>query len=259
MTTNIKIKTAQAADVVGISYEGFRTWLKKGLLKSTGRLAEFSAPDVPAKIPDAKRWKWSEFGFSDLCSFRAAKFLLDAGRPWCEVVAIASSEEFWRSHRSPAEEHAYLILFPTDGSYIFCSQETLDQNIEQLKAENVALYLINLQQLRQNTLFRIRSVLLKAVGDEIIRTSWAYVVDGSSVLPPEEGKAREKQISFIGEQVIALASSAERGADVQKDYNQLVCELQALGARPHASLGAALTGTFLNLQNDVRRLNAHKA
>ncbi|WP_046901556.1 hypothetical protein [Gluconobacter oxydans] len=244
MITNIEIKTAQAADVVGISYEGFRTWLKKGLLKSTGRLPEFSAPEVPAKIADAKRWKWSEFGFSDLCSFRAAKFLLDAGRPWHDVVAITSSEEFWRSHRSLAEEHAYLILFPTDGSYIFCSQETLDHNIEQLKAENVALYLINLQQLRQNTLFRIRSVLLKAVGDEIIRTPWAYVVDGSSVLPPEEGKAREKQISFIGEQVIALATAAEGGADVQKEYNQLVCELQVLGARPHASLGAALTGAF---------------
>lgn len=39
-------------------------------------------------------------------------------------------------------------------------------------------------------------------------------------------------------------ASAEGGADVQKEYNQLVCELQALGARPHASLGAALTGAF---------------
>lgn len=55
---------------------------------------------------------------------------------------------------------------------------------------------------------------------------------------------REKQISLIGEQVIALAPSAEGGADVQKEYNQLVCELQALGARPHASLGAALIGAL---------------
>ncbi|MFT8346571.1 hypothetical protein [Gluconobacter oxydans] len=244
MNPNLKIKTAQAAAVVGISYEGFRTWLKKGLLKSTGRLPEFSAPEVPAKIADAKRWKWSEFGFADLCSLRIAKLLLDAGRPWNDVVAIASSEELWRSHRSPEEEHDYLVLFPVDGSYGFCPKKKLDQNIEQLQAENVALYVINVQQLRQNTLFRIRSVLLKAVGEEIIRTPWAYVVDGSSVLPLEEGKAREKQISLIGEQVIALAPSAEGGADVQKEYNQLVRELQALGARPHASLGAALTGAF---------------
>lgn len=63
-------------------------------------------------------------------------------------------------------------------------------------------------------------------------------------MPLEEGKAREKQISLIGEQVIALAPSAERGAHVQKEYKQLVRELQALGARPHASLGAALIGAF---------------
>ncbi len=46
------------------------------------------------------------------------------------------------------------------------------------------------------------------------------------------------------EQVIALAPSAEGGADVQEEYNQLVRELQALGARPHASLGAAPRGGF---------------
>ncbi|MFT8491021.1 MAG: hypothetical protein ABF672_10800 [Gluconobacter oxydans] len=244
MNPNLKIKTAQAAAVVGISYEGFRTWLKKGLLKSTGRLPEFSAPEEPAKIDDAKRWKWSEFGFADLCSLRIAKLLLDAGQSWEMALTVTGEQKLWESHRNSFREYDYLILFPTDRSYSFCPPDELNQNIEQLKAEKVALYVINVQQLRQSTLFRIRSVLLKAVGEEIIRTPWAYVVDGSSVLPLEEGKAREKQISLIGEQVMALAPSAEGGADVQKDYNQFVCELQALGARPHASLGAALIEAF---------------
>src|ERR1700691_6266358 len=112
MNTNLRVKTAQAAEVAGVGYEGFRSWLKRGLLKDTGTLQKFYAADAPAEVADAKRWRWSAFGFADLCSFRLTKILLDAGISWEVVNGVASDETLWRSHHHANPVNRFLAVFP---------------------------------------------------------------------------------------------------------------------------------------------------
>lgn len=92
-----RAQTAQAAEIAGVGYEGLRGWLKRGFMRTTGPvLAKMYARDTPAELTDTKRWKWSEFGFADLCAFRLLRVLLDAGLPWDAASGIASANNLWQ-------------------------------------------------------------------------------------------------------------------------------------------------------------------
>lgn len=94
--SKFRAKTGQAAEIAGLSYEGFRSWLKRGLLKNTGpTLAKFYAAQALAEVSDSKRWQWSEFGFADLCGFRLMRVLLDAGLSWKAACEIVSHRRTW--------------------------------------------------------------------------------------------------------------------------------------------------------------------
>ena len=118
LPSQVRAKTAQAAEIAGIGYEGFRSWLKRGLLKTTGPLMPKSyAAHVPAEVTDSKRWQWSEFGFADLCAFRLVRVLLDAGLPWETASDIASANIIWELQReAQKDEDEPLDIFGKDKS-----------------------------------------------------------------------------------------------------------------------------------------------
>jgi len=186
MNTDLTVKTAQAADVAGIGYEGFRTWLKRGLLKPTGTLPKFYAPDAPAEIADAKRWRWSSFGFADLCSFRLTKILLDAGLSWEVVNSIVSDHGLWQSHRSDNPASRYLAVFQGTSQWTLYSAETLATDLNTGTIRSDWMTLVDLHELRQNVVFRNRAAALRAVADDLIRTSHVFVTSGNAMLTPGE-------------------------------------------------------------------------
>jgi hypothetical protein len=75
-------------------------------------LPKFYVADVSAEIADAKRSRLSGFGFADLCSFRLAKVLFDAGMSWEIVEPIL--QQVWRTHHNVGpDEHCPAIFAKT--------------------------------------------------------------------------------------------------------------------------------------------------
>ncbi len=87
------VTTARAAEIVVIGYEGLRSYLKRGLLGSSGVMAPFVHRDAPAPDFGRIRAKWKRFGIVDLCLMRLAKQLIDLGLSFEQANGIASSED----------------------------------------------------------------------------------------------------------------------------------------------------------------------
>lgn len=87
------VTTARAAEIISIGYEGLRSYLKRGLLGSSGVLAPFVHRDSPAPDLSAVRAKWKRFGFVDLCLMRLAKQLIDLGLSFDQANNIVSRED----------------------------------------------------------------------------------------------------------------------------------------------------------------------
>ncbi len=90
------VTTARAAEIVIIGYEGLRSYLKRGLLGSSGMLAPFVHRDAPAPDLSRVRAKWKRFGLVDLCLIRLAKQLIDLGLSFDQANGIASREDVRR-------------------------------------------------------------------------------------------------------------------------------------------------------------------
>jgi hypothetical protein len=233
MKTNISLKTAQAADVAGVGYEGFRTWLKRGLLKDTGILPKFYAADAPAEISDAKRWRWSAFGFADLCSFRLTKRLLDAGLSWEVVNSVVSDLDLWRSHLSDhqADKH-FLAVFPETLQYTLYSAETLADDLNNGIVKSRWMTLIDLGELRQGVIFRTRAAALRAIADDMVRTSGIFARSGRAMPTPGEEAAQRLRIENLAREISELAMDAEKGAGSYQQFEEILSRLHQEGKFP---------------------------
>lgn len=87
------VTTAKAAEIVAIGYEGLRSYLKRGLLGSSGLMAPFVHRDSPAPDLSRVRAKWKRFGLVDLCLMRLAKQLIDLGLSFEQANGIASRDD----------------------------------------------------------------------------------------------------------------------------------------------------------------------
>ena len=86
------VTTARAAVIVGIGYEGLRSYLKRGLLGSSGILPPFVHPSAPAPDLSGVRATWKRFRFTDLCLMRLTKQLIDSGVSFESANDIASHD-----------------------------------------------------------------------------------------------------------------------------------------------------------------------
>jgi hypothetical protein len=244
MNTNIKLKTAQAAEVAGVGYEGFRSWLKRGLLKETGLFAKFSSRNSPAEPADAKRWRWSAFGFADLCCFRIAKILLDAGVPWESMNSIVSDNALWQSHHNDHPGARYLAVFPKVPQYTLYSVETLAADLTAGIIRNDWMTLIDLREVRQDVLFRSRAALLKAIADDTSRTSHVFVRSGSAMLNPDKEEARRNKIEKLARKIGELATAAAEGAASYQGFEALLTRLHKEGKFPDNAAVSAVAAAF---------------
>jgi hypothetical protein len=242
MNTNISLKTAQAAEVAGVGYEGFRSWLKRGLLKDAGLLPKSYASHVPAEIADAKRWRWSSFGFVDLCSFRLAKVLFDAGLPWEMVEPIV--HELWRSHINDSPAERYLAIFAKTSQWTLYSAQTLAKDLAAEIVRSEWMTLVDLHELRKSVMIRARVVALRAIADDVAKTAHISVKSGAALFTPEQAAQRLDRVHRLVDEFQDLATKAEQGDGSYEEFEKLLAKLHKDGKMADASLVSTLGAAF---------------
>lgn len=114
-----RVTSARAADIVGVGYEGFRAYLKRGLLGRVGMLPGFHRGDRATSDDPAPRNKWMTFGFADLCLMRIAKLLMDAGYTFTAANAAVSQHEIWsKIQHDEAPQERFLLMWGQYGDHI---------------------------------------------------------------------------------------------------------------------------------------------
>lgn len=244
MRTNLSVKTAQAAEIAGVGYEGFRSWLKRGLLQGTGTLPKFYALHVPAEVADAKRWRWSAFGFADLCSFRLTKLMLDAGLPWSTASSVASDETLWRSYNSEVGDVRYVAVFPKSNQYTLYSPETLAADLANGTVKHDWMTLFDLHQLRDSVVFRSRAVALRTIAADVGSTSHIFLRSGPNMLSPDEAAQRQRAIKALAARLGELADSAGEGAGSYRQFEEILAGLHSQGKFPDNAAVSAVAFAF---------------
>ena len=120
------VTTAKAAEIVGIGYEGLRSYLKRDLLGRSGILIPLVAADAPAPDLQNVRFKWSRFGYTDLCLMRLAKQLVDLGVDFDQANSIVSREDMRRPFKRGGEDvNGVLLVRPTEREFFLLEGDEL--------------------------------------------------------------------------------------------------------------------------------------
>ena len=244
MNTNLRLKTAQAAEVAGVGYEGFRTWLKRGLLKDTGTLPQFYAADVEAEVADAKRWRWSAFGFTDLCCFRLTKIMLDAGLSWSMACSIASDQKIWQNFHSRKSEIQHVAAFPKSNEYTLYTSQNLAADL----ASNIVKFdwmtLFNLHEVRESVVLRSRGATLRAISSYTVRNLGIVPTSGANMLSPAERAEWQRITEGLARELAQFADHAEKGEGSYQAFEVILNGLHRQGAFPENAAVSAVALAF---------------
>lgn len=135
------VTTAKAAEIVAIGYEGLRSYLKRGLLGSSGLMAPFVHRDSAAPDLSRVRAKWKRFGLVDLCLMRLAKQLIDLGLSFEQANGIASRDDIRKVFaQDPSAARTTLMAWPPYYDFILFAGDDLRHLPDRLaEAGDVAL------------------------------------------------------------------------------------------------------------------------
>lgn len=136
-----RISAAGAADVVGIGYQGFRSYLKRGLLGRVGMLPGFHRAGADTTDDPTPRSGWMMFGFADLCLMRIAKLLMDNGLNFESANSVVSRHEIWtRMAHDDTPVDRFLLVWPPYGDHIIFDPTDMQHfpaRIAEAKAQGV--------------------------------------------------------------------------------------------------------------------------
>ena len=148
-----RVSSARASEIVGVGYEGFRSYLKRGLLGRVGMLPGFHAPGAATSDDPMPRAGWQMFGFVDLCLIRLAKMLIDNGFTFASANSVVSQHRLWDSFRPDGEPvDRYLLLWPPYGDHIVFEPSELGflpARMKEASAQGIAT-LINLGDVQRH-------------------------------------------------------------------------------------------------------------
>ena len=129
-----RVSSARAAEVVDVGYEGFRSYLKRGLLGRVGMLPGFHRAGSHTHDDPVPRSKWMMFGFAGLCLMRIAKLLMDVGFSFDSANSVVSRHEIWsRMARDNEPTDRYLLIWPPYGDQIIFDPNDLHHLPDRMK------------------------------------------------------------------------------------------------------------------------------
>jgi hypothetical protein len=142
------VTTARAAEIVSIGYEGLRSYLKRGLLGTSGMMAPLVHPHSPAPDNSRARAKWKRFGFVDLCLMRLAKQLIDLGLSFDQANGIASRDDVRRVYAYPRHlTGATLMTWPPHYDFIVFVDDDLRHLPDRLREAGDIAVLVQLDRI----------------------------------------------------------------------------------------------------------------
>lgn len=129
------VTSARAAEIVGIGYEGFRSYLKRGLLGRVGMLPGFHAAGSSSTDNPVPRAGWQRFNETDLCLMRIAKMLMDYGFSFASANGVVSQQDLWsRLAHDESPTDRYLMIWPPYGDHVLFGPADMGHFQADLKA-----------------------------------------------------------------------------------------------------------------------------
>jgi len=153
------VTTSRAASIVGIGYEGLRTYLKRGLLGSSGVMPPFVGKDAPAPDMSVVRATWKRFGFTDLCLMHLAKQLIDLGLSFDQANSLVSNEHMRSLFREGAlKEDALVMCRPPYHDFILLKGEERGNLPDWLRESNGIAILIELNSIAKTVTSKLQEI-----------------------------------------------------------------------------------------------------
>jgi hypothetical protein len=167
MADRASVTTFLAAEIVGVGYEGFRSYLKRGLLGNVGVLPPFYGPNAKAEALYAKRWTWSKFGLPDLCLMRLAKMLMDAGLSFDKANSIVSTHDLWSYFSSSeiTQRQVLAVPVPNADSYCVYTEADFDKIMPDHKGCEQVVALVSLAEIHA----RVSQALTSNKGTSLVK------------------------------------------------------------------------------------------
>ncbi|MFM2280681.1 MAG: hypothetical protein RLZZ444_2912 [Pseudomonadota bacterium] len=147
------VTTARAAEIVGVGYEGLRSYLKRGLGGRVGMPPGFHKPGADTHDDPIPRAKWKRFSVPDLCLFRVAKLLIDAGFTFEAANAVVSRHDRWSAFAHDEKPvHRMMAIWPPYGDHIIYEPDQMDLLQKALNEAPEIVTLINLGEVHAHVL-----------------------------------------------------------------------------------------------------------
>jgi hypothetical protein len=93
-------------------------------------------------------------------------------------------------------------------------------------------------------MFRNRAVALRAIADDIMRTSHIFARLGNMMLTPEEEAGRRHNIEKLAGEIGELANAAEQGLGSYQQFEVILVALHGAGKFPDNSAVSAVAAAF---------------
>ncbi|MRF50185.1 hypothetical protein GIJ70_06025 [Stenotrophomonas sp. MY15] len=153
------VTTSRAAAIIGIGYEGLRSYLKRGLLGRSGLIPPLVSKDSPAPDQSAARASWKRFGFTDLCLMRLAKQLIDMGLSFDQANSIVSNEEMRSFFREGSvTPDAVVMCWPPFQEYIVFVGEERRYLADHLAQANGTALVIELKAIAHTVTSKLKEI-----------------------------------------------------------------------------------------------------
>lgn len=122
------VSTRRTAEIIGMDYEAFRTWMRRSPGRNAGMLPPFHGRDTPARELYSKRWTWArhdqgsvsiyallrtltERGLADECIYKPDTYMLARPADFDGMNRAISTHEIWQYFSSGDNGDDWLLLY----------------------------------------------------------------------------------------------------------------------------------------------------